>query len=84
MYAKREEEQQKKAASQKAKSLPMQIASSMATKDFAGYFEQAVFQPALHSRILQKKAALTRASLFIIQNDEFKFQSYNNRGVAAK
>ena len=28
----------------------MQIASSMATKDFAGYFEQAVFQPALHSR----------------------------------
>jgi len=33
----------------------MQIASSIATKDFAGYFEQAVFQPALHSRILQKK-----------------------------
>ena len=73
----------KKAASQKAKSLPMQIASSIATKDFAGYFEQAVFQPALHSRILRKKAALTRASLFIIQNDEFRFQSYNNRGVAA-
>ena len=110
----------KKATSQKAKSLPMQIASSMATKDFAGYFEQAVFQPALHSRnmctkprnmrtasrkitrgfddyseqavfqpalhsrILQKKATLLRASLFVIQNDEFRFQSYNNRGVAAK
>ena len=42
----------------KAKSLPMRIASSKATKDFAGYSEQAVFQPALHSRILQKKAAL--------------------------
>ena len=40
----------KKATSQKAKSLPMQIASSMATKDFADYCEQAVFQPALHSR----------------------------------
>ena len=110
----------KKAASQKAKSLPMQIASSMATKDFAGYFEQAVFQPALHSRnmctkprnmrtasrkitrgfddyseqavfqpalhsrILQKKATLLRASLFVIQNDGFRYQSYNNRGVAAK
>ena len=61
----------------------MRIASSKITKDFAGYSEQAVFQPALHSRILQKKAALTRASLFIIQNDEFRFQSYNNRGVAA-
>lgn len=74
----------KKATSQKAKSLPMQIASSMATKDFAGYFEQAVFQPALHSRILQKKATLLRASLFVIQNDGFRYQSYNNRGVAAK
>lgn len=68
----------------KAKSLPMQIASSMATKDFDDYSKQAVFQPALHSRILQKKAALTRASLFVIQNDEFRFQSYNNRAVAAK
>ena len=39
----------------KAKSLPMRIASSKATKDFAGYSEQAVSQPALHSRILQKR-----------------------------
>ena len=62
----------------------MQIASSMATKNFDDYSEQAVFQPALHSRILQKKATLLRASLFVIQNDEFRFQSYNNRGVAAK
>ena len=48
----------------KAKSLPMRIASSKATKDFAGYSEQAVSQPALHSRILQKRPHM-RASLFI-------------------
>ena len=55
----------KKAASQKAKSLPMQIASSMATKDFDDYSEQAVFQPALHSRILQKKRPHLHVQAFL-------------------
>ena len=62
----------------------MRTASRKITRGFDDYSEQAVFQPALHSRILQKKATLLRASLFVIQNDEFRFQSYNNRGVAAK
>jgi hypothetical protein len=53
----------------KAKSLPMRIASSKITKDFAGYSEQAVSQPALHSRILQKRPHM-RASLFVIPNSE--------------
>ena len=55
----------------------MQIASSIATKDFAGYFEQAVFQPALHSRILQKKRPHLHVQAF------FKCAVCNVSGFAA-
>lgn len=37
----------------------MRTASRKITRGFDDYSEQAVFQPALHSRITQKKAALT-------------------------
>ena len=30
------------------------------------------------------KGPTERGGLFIIQNYEFRFQSYNNRGIAAK
>ena len=36
----------------------MRTASRKITRGFDDYSEQAVFQPALHSRITQKKAAL--------------------------
>lgn len=42
----------------------MRTASRKITRGFDDYSEQAVFQPALHSRITQKKRPHLRASLF--------------------
>ena len=62
----------------------MRTASRKITRGFDDYSEQVVFQPALHSRNTYTKGPTERGGLFIIQNYEFRFQSYNNRGVAAK